>query len=307
MMKKIYKFQLPSMQEIELALEDTMRVYSLINQLKSLNYLEADSNYSVKTITDIDVPAEGTFNRYNIDQFIIFEDNDLETEQETDADEIIITTSGPRVGSIKPPMTFHQLGILVLDGSGSMEDMTRMNLTKAQSVHMAVKELLGRLKAGRMEENFSFAITMFGNDVEEHTKISSLKSIDDNQDFNPLIVDGSDTKIYLGLIEAQKYAESFLKNAPDNSVDHSVIILLMSDGISHDPVKCISVAKELKNNKDIQIACAYFGTLGANDTAAQDLLQQISSGPNFYKTTYGAEDLRKFFEASISQSVGIKF
>jgi uncharacterized protein YegL len=211
-----------------------------------------------------------------------------------------------KVGKITAPRTFHQLGILVLDGSGSMTDPAKMNLTKAQSVHLAVKELLGRLKAGRVKDNFSFAITMFGGNTKEHTPVTSLSNIDDNGNFDPLIVDASTTRIFDGLAEAKIYAEKFISEAPVGSVNHSAIILLMSDGISEDPQKCITVAQELKSNPSIKVACAYFGTLGANDSAAQDLLQQICSDPTqYYKTTYDADELRKFFESSISKSVGI--
>ena len=211
-----------------------------------------------------------------------------------------------KVGKITAPRTFHQLGILLLDGSGSMTDPAKMNLTKAQSVHLAVKELLGRLKAGRVKDNFSFAITMFGGNTKEHTPITSLADIDDNGNFDPLIVDASTTKIFIGLAEAKIYADKFLNEAPVGSVNHSVIILLMSDGISESPQKCISIAEELKSNPSIKVACAYFGTLGANDSAAQELLQQISSDPTqYFKTTYDADELRKFFESSISKSVGI--
>ena len=147
---------------------------------------------------------------------------------------------------------------------------------------------------------------MFGGNTKEHTPVTSLSNIDDNGNFDPLIVDASTTRIFDGLAEAKAYAEKFINEAPVGSVNHSAIILLMSDGISEDPQKCITVAQELKSNPSIKVACAYFGTLGANDSAAQDLLQQICSDPTqFYKTTYDADELRKFFESSISKSVGI--
>ena len=42
------------------------------------------------------------------------------------------------------PRTFHQLGILVLDGSGSMGATGRQQLTKAQEVEMGLKEMFSR-------------------------------------------------------------------------------------------------------------------------------------------------------------------
>lgn len=216
-------------------------------------------------------------------------------------------TNELRVGKISAPQTFHQLGILVLDGSLSMTDSAKMNLTKAQSVNVAVRDLLGRMKASKVATNFSFAVIMFGNDAKLQTTITPLSSIDDNGNFDPLIVDGTNTKIFLGLNEAKALAGNFLNSSPEGGVNHSVIILLMSDGICSEPKTTISVSQNLKNDPQVKIACAYFGTLGKNDTQAEDLLKETSSDPTqYYKITYGAEDLRTFFEASISKSAGIK-
>jgi uncharacterized protein YegL len=218
----------------------------------------------------------------------------------------LFMTEDFKVGKITAPRTFHQLGILVLDGSLSMREGGKMKLSKAQSVHLAVKELLGRLKGGRVRDNFSFAVLMFGANTKEHTPITTLAEIDDNGNFDPLIVDGTTTRIFLGLEEARKYADEFLAGAEAGGVNHTVILLLMSDGISENPQKCLQAADALKNNPAVKVACAYFGTIGANDSAAQQLLQGISSDPaQFYKTTYDAEELRKFFESSISKSVGM--
>jgi|GEM_PF-688071 len=216
-------------------------------------------------------------------------------------------TNDFKVGKISAPRTFQQLGILVLDGSGSMTDPAKMNLTKAQSVNVAVRDLLGRMKASQVSQNFSFAVVMFGEDTKAHTPITPLSSIDDNGDFNPLVVDGSNTRIFAGLEEAKMLADKFLNEAPQGGVFHSVLILLMSDGICSQPQTSLAVAQNLKNNSQVKIACAYFGTLGKNNPSAEDLLKDISSDPTqFYKITYGSEDLRAFFEASISKSAGIK-
>jgi uncharacterized protein YegL len=302
-MKKIFKFHFSNKQVFELALEDSMRIYSLIGQLKAQNLLDANQSYSVKTITGLPVLDENMIKDFKVDEFII-----NESEMDSIEPSLPEETSIFVVPTVKSPKIFHQLGILVLDGSGSMEDNAKMNISKAESVNIAVRGLLGRLKAGDSSDNFSFAIIMFGNDVKEHTPITHLSHIDDNDDFDPLIVDGSNTKIYLGLSEAVNYAETFMRNAPIGSVPHSVLILLMSDGVSENPAECIEIANQVKNNPQLKatIACAYFGTIGANDPEAQELLQQISSGSNYYKTTYNDEDLRRFFEASISQSAGIR-
>ena len=52
------------------------------------------------------------------------------------------------------PQTFHQLGILVLDGSGSMSGMAEGKISKAQAVNMGVRELLTRLIASKNSKDF---------------------------------------------------------------------------------------------------------------------------------------------------------
>ena len=47
------------------------------------------------------------------------------------------------IGEVIESRTFHQLGILVLDGSGSMAAIGDGNITLADSVNRAVREFLG--------------------------------------------------------------------------------------------------------------------------------------------------------------------
>jgi hypothetical protein len=50
---------------------------------------------------------------------------------------------------VTAPKTWEQLGVLVLDGSGSMSGETTGNTTKAQGVDSAVREMFTRFKASR--------------------------------------------------------------------------------------------------------------------------------------------------------------
>ena len=51
-----------------------------------------------------------------------------------------------KVGKITAPRTFHQLGILILDGSGSMAAIGDGNISLADSVNRAVREFFGYFK-----------------------------------------------------------------------------------------------------------------------------------------------------------------
>ncbi len=50
------------------------------------------------------------------------------------------------IGEVTESRTFHQLGILVLDGSGSMQAIGDGNISLADSVNRAVREFLGYFK-----------------------------------------------------------------------------------------------------------------------------------------------------------------
>lgn len=206
------------------------------------------------------------------------------------------------------PRFFHQLGILVLDGSGSMTEKAAMNSTKTREVNAAVMDLFNRINVSRVKQNFSFACIKF----DETATVSLPPTSFDfnalmNENYDPTIGKGGGTQIFEALNEAKKLAENFLNNAPADGVPHKVLILLMSDGMCFQPQTTIAVANSLKSNPKIQIACAYFGTVGENDTDAQKVLKDVSTDPATYFTTvYDGEALRAFFERSISQSAGIK-
>ena len=208
------------------------------------------------------------------------------------------------------PQTFHQLGILVLDGSGSMAGAGRQGLTKAQEVEMGMKEMFNRFDVSRVKNNFSFACIKFDTTATTSLQPILFQDLDYlNEDFNPLNGKGGGTHIFEGLNEAKKMAEIFLKNAPKDGVKHSVIILLMSDGMCFEPEKSKSIANQIKTENNIDIACAYFAEVGVNDIEASDtknLMQELATNPvSFYSTVYNGDALRKFFEQSISQSSGI--
>ena len=207
------------------------------------------------------------------------------------------------------PQTFHQLGILVPDGSGSMGGTGRQGLTKAQEVEMGMKEMFSRFDASRVKNNFSFACVKFDTTANTSLQPTLFKDLDYfNEDFNPLNGKGGGTHIFDGLNEAKKLAENFLNNAPKDGVKHSVVILLMSDGMCFEPETSKSIANQIKTESNIDIACAYLAEVGVNDNEASDtknLMQELATDPvSYYATVYDGETLRKFFERSISQSSG---
>jgi uncharacterized protein YegL len=211
-------------------------------------------------------------------------------------------------GDVTLNKSINQLGILVLDGSGSMEQQAAGNVSKAKAVEGAIIEMFNRFNVSKKKQNFSFACIKFDN-----TLSITLEPL--NFDFNVLMNCNFDpregrhpqggTFTNLALESAKEMAENFLQTPPEPGIPHKVLILLMSDGDSHEREKTIEIATEIKKNVDIEIACAYFGEVGNNDPNAQNLLKELASNATKFSTIYDGEALRNFFIASLSASAGM--
>lgn len=208
---------------------------------------------------------------------------------------------------VKLPKVFNQLGILVLDGSGSMKEIGEKNSPKLKHVESACYELFNRMNVSRVKQNFSFACIKFDNEPTVTLEPTAFDfSVLMNTNFDPIDGKGGQTFINLALEQAKQLAEDFLNSAPEGSVPHKVLILLMSDGLCFEPDKTLNISSEIKQNPKIQIASVYFGEVGNNDANAQDLLKNIASDASFYGgTVYDGEALRNFFERSMSKSVNM--
>jgi len=209
------------------------------------------------------------------------------------------------IGKMDEVPTFNQLGILVLDGSGSMSDPAVGNISKAQAVNSAVREMFTRFSVSRYKKNFSFAVVTFDEDAAIHTAVIPATDVDDNADYDPMRGHGGGTSIGSGLRKAREVAEKFLQES-SNHIDSSVVIVVMSDGRDGEagvanPADTRKIAEEIKNNNKITICAAYFAKVGLTDTDAQNHLRDLASNAaTGYKTVYDADTLRKFFIATVS-------
>ena len=211
---------------------------------------------------------------------------------------------------IEIPKSFNQLGILVLDGSGSMSGKSASgNQTKAEAVHSAVKELLSRLKVSNNKNNFSIAVITFDGQAKIHTKATPVTEIDDLADYNPLKGHGGGTNIANALTCAKDIIKEHIemgKKAENAGIPHKAVVVVMSDGMSAGNPK--SVADEIRNEfEDNVVLCStLFASKGKSHPQAIDILKSIATNPIAnYITVYDAEALRKFFIASISSEVNI--
>lgn len=208
------------------------------------------------------------------------------------------------IGEVIESRTFHQLGILVLDGSGSMSATGDGNISLADSVNRAVREFLGYFKNSSIANNFSFAVITFDNDASVHTPITELLKVDDFADYNPMKGHGGGTYIGGALEEAEKLSIQFLNSPDTNSIPHDVRIIIMSDGLCQAPDQTKIVADRLKTNDKIMLCSSLFtqaSKVGESEVSeAKSVLADIASSANLYKTTYKETDLRQFFISSMS-------
>jgi Mg-chelatase subunit ChlD len=211
--------------------------------------------------------------------------------------------------SLAPP-SFNQLGVLVLDGSGSMSEPAAGNISKAEAVNSAVRGLFTRFRQSRYVKNFSFSVVTFDENAQLHTPVTAAIDVNDDGNYDPLQNHGGGTNIGSGLLEAKRVAEDFLRQAP-RGVPSSVVLVVMSDGRDGEggvvnPAESVRIAEEIKRNPVITVCSTYFAGLGSQDAAAQEHLRHLASNPTKgYQTVHDAESLRGFFLESMSINMGI--
>ena len=213
------------------------------------------------------------------------------------------------VAIVPEPPSFNQLGILVLDGSGSMLDPAEGRVTKAQAVNGVVRNMLRRFKRSRHQRNFSFAVVTFDHNARLHTTVTPATDIDDSQDYDPTNQHGGGTWMGSGLREAHRIAMNFLAMAPQDR-PASVVIVLMSDGRDGEggagsSSETLRVAEEIKSNPQITICTTFFGGPGSSSADAEAHLRALASQPTGYQTSHDAEELRKFFIASFTSGTNV--
>ncbi len=209
------------------------------------------------------------------------------------------------------PKVLEELGILVLDGSGSMaeEEVPGGGASKADRVmqHQIRDQdsLLARLKSSRNQDRLHLAMVTFDSQVQV-LDAKELDGLDVNDLDVPLLQrHGNMTAIGTALAKADEIAQAWLADAEAN-VPRYVTILLMSDGGENCGSNPLAKAEAIKqrvagdHQRDpIVIATAAYGA--AADTK---LLEAIASKrpdgtPYFAKVDTGAQ-LRDFFLQSMS-------
>jgi uncharacterized protein YegL len=193
------------------------------------------------------------------------------------------------------PRSIEQLGILVLDGSGSMaEPDARGKGTKANAVGEAVQGLFAKLRGSSRAQDFWLALIVFDNNVEVRLLPTPVTTLElSSTDAAPYL--GGQTAIGDALFAAGNIAEEYLADVSD--LPRSVVIALMSDGRNNTGRDPLSTAEDIKarfSDKVNLVSVAY-----GNDADRETLLRVASDPEKGFRSTDSAEELRSFFEASI--------
>ncbi len=217
---------------------------------------------------------------------------------------------------IEETKSAEELGILVLDGSGSMANEERPSLTKAQAVRDAIAKpskpsegLFSVLKYSSRANEISMATFVFDSWVEERIPQTRIGDLDLDTAYMTLDLlqgHGDRTDIAKALTEAGRAALQFVAAAPAD-IPHYATVLLMSDGEHNVPTQdktpVINAANEIRAQATLQgqrptvvLACAPYG----QDADAQTL--QAIATPGFYQKCNSASELRAFFIASMAST-----
>ena len=201
----------------------------------------------------------------------------------------------PSEGLPPRPRSIEQLGILVLDGSGSMSASDAQGRgTKAQAVGEAVQGLITKLQGSSRQQDFWLALIVFDNNVEVRLTPTPVTDIE----ISSIVADpyiGGETAIGDALFAASTMAEDFI--AGETDLPRSVVIMLMSDGQNNTGREPLSVAQDIKtrfSSKVTMVSVAY------GEDADKETLIRIANNPEKgFRATDSAEELRSFFESSI--------
>lgn len=200
--------------------------------------------------------------------------------------------------------SFKQLGILVLDGSGSMVNEENLDkIPKGKAVSQAVRGLFNRLKDSRVADSFCFSVIYYDEKAKLVMDITDVKNINCEQDFNPTNGMGGLTYIYKGLEEAKKVADRFFAAPNPQEIPRTAVIVILSDGVDMKQEEAKRVLAKLKKDSRINVATCFFETLGAKKAAmkeCQQYMEGLASTPALYQSVATTEGLRKFFTASVS-------
>jgi uncharacterized protein YegL len=208
------------------------------------------------------------------------------------------------------PQAWYQLGVMVIDGSGSMtlpyagDEEVGLGggavRSKAEATDDALRSFVGRMQKSHNAPNFGLSFVFFNNTVTHQRDPKLVPELDLDVSYNPTSYGIGGTAIHSGLDAAVSIIETFMREGTALEVPLSAVVVLMSDGEERDdPVKTAASADRLKKLPRTKLTSCLFATKG-QPAVGETLLQDVASAPEFYQRAYSDEQLRSFFEASLT-------
>jgi len=208
------------------------------------------------------------------------------------------------------PQAWYQLGVLVIDGSGSMtlpyagdEEVGLEGgavRSKAEATGDALGGFVTRMKQSVNASNFGLSFVFFNDAVTHDRKPTLVPDLDPNASYDPTAYGIGGTAIHSGLDAAASMVETFMREGAALEVPLSAVVVLMSDGEERDdPVKTAAAANRIKGLPKTRLTSCLFATQG-QPAVGEALLQEVASAPQFYQRAYSTEQLRSFFEDSLT-------
>lgn len=210
---------------------------------------------------------------------------------------------------VHAPPSWRELGVLVLDGSASMQLLMALldeslktmlpTKTKGEAVDAAVRELVNRLKSSVRAANFALTLIVFNETVTDERSARDVLAIDPTESFDPTAHGVGGTAIHTGLDAAHNHVSEFLRVEAASGLPLSAVVIVLSDGEDGNPKATLEAAARLKELPNTLVAAGLFATKGRPAVGAE-LLQAIASRPNLYQTVFNGAQLRDFFHASLT-------
>lgn len=231
------------------------------------------------------------------------------------------STVQPQDEEWESPVAKLELGILVLDGSGSMaagEPGTSLSKAEAVELHLVgrgegeAKSLLQRLKESTRAGEIQLSVITFDHRVREVLEPTAVTAIDAGAlSLNLLKAHGGATAIGLALRKAGEVARRFLADEQEG-IPRYVLILIMTDGREEGPqtqdpsTNPVKVAEEIKagardkrGRPEIVIAAAGYGEDADEETLQRMVTSPLTADTSFFRRVNSGEELREFFMASM--------
>ena len=200
---------------------------------------------------------------------------------------------------------YERLGVLILDGSGSMREQHPSGQTKAEAINSTVKEFITALKNHPEEPNLFLSIITYDEDVSLNIPPTPVSNFDPNGDYNPLDGHGGMTAIGDALEKGFEVAYNFLKES--SGYPRYAIIILMTDGkntTGNDPIevsnKIHQRVREAELGKKFRRICALgFGDPNDKESLDVDTLKAIVSEDKWYLQTMDPNEIVSFFLSTV--------